>query len=78
MLIALTTRDAYQRAGLGSREHTGTWRLGVLDIASDAAASMSELVASGSLTKESYQSLAAQAERRAKALSDSMHAPRET
>ncbi len=78
MLVALTTRDACQRAGLGSREHTDTWRLGVLDIASDAAAAMSELVASGSLTQDSYQALAAEAERRAKALSDSMSAPRET
>jgi anaerobic magnesium-protoporphyrin IX monomethyl ester cyclase len=78
MLIALTTRDAYQRAGLGSRDHTGMWRLGVLDIASDAAASMAALVARGNLTADSYQALVAEMRGRAKALSDSMSVPRET
>jgi anaerobic magnesium-protoporphyrin IX monomethyl ester cyclase len=78
MLIALTTRDAYQRAGLGSRDHTGMWRLGVLDIASDAATSMAALVARGNLTADSYQALVAEMRGRAKALSDSMSVPRET
>lgn len=77
-LIALTTREVYQQVGVGSPEHTETWRLGVLGIASDAAASMSALVARGNLTEDSYQALAAEAGSRAKALSDSMSAPRGT
>jgi len=76
-LIALTTREVYQRVGVGSPDHTETWRLGVLGIASDAVASMSKLVARGNLTEHSYQALVAEAGSQAKALSDSMSLPGE-
>jgi hypothetical protein len=39
---------------------------------------MATLVARGTLTEDSYRALAAEAGSRAKALSDSMSAPRET
>jgi radical SAM superfamily enzyme YgiQ (UPF0313 family) len=77
-LIAVTTRGTYEHLEVGSPDHTGRWRLGVLDIASHAVTSLSKLVERQKLAEDSYRALVAEIGEQAKALSDSMGVPRET
>jgi radical SAM superfamily enzyme YgiQ (UPF0313 family) len=73
--LLMASEEAYLRLEVGSHAHTETWRLGVLDIASGAVASLSELLARGRLTDESYQELATAIQRQAEGLTGRLSGP---
>ncbi len=68
ILILGETRGVWEGLQVGSPDHTGAWRLGILDAASRALDALSGLVARGALTDDSYQALFADTAGRAQAL----------
>jgi hypothetical protein len=70
--IIVATRGAYDRLRLGSPDHVERWRLGVIDIASYAVSSLSQIVERGNLTDEACQRLAAEVSHQAEVLSSTM------
>jgi radical SAM superfamily enzyme YgiQ (UPF0313 family) len=74
-VIVVTTRDAYDRLQLGTPDHTESWRLGIIDLASHAVSSLSKLVERRNLTDEACQTLAAAVRSQAEALSSTMALP---